>query len=93
MFALPRCPGVNDAGKAGFSDLPASGPTRRPSLTFVRGAVMSFDLFKAFGATPTPVSTGEVYTALQARLIDGASTPVVTMEGGRYFLGLGLPAR
>ena len=44
-----------------------------------------FDLFKTLGATPTPIEMGEIYTALQMKLIDGVSSPLVTMETSRWY--------
>jgi tripartite ATP-independent transporter DctP family solute receptor len=48
------------------------------------GALAS-SLFKALGASPTPVPSGEVYTALQTRLVDGADGPLVTIEHAKYY--------
>jgi TRAP-type transport system periplasmic protein len=48
------------------------------------GALAS-SLFKALGASPTPVPSGEVYTALQTKLVDGADGPLVTIEHAKYY--------
>lgn len=36
-------------------------------------------VFQAFGATPTPVAFAEMYSALQAGIVDGADIPLDTM--------------
>jgi tripartite ATP-independent transporter DctP family solute receptor len=49
-----------------------------PSDIFVR-------LLRAFGANPTPLSYGEVFSALQTRLIDGAENNWTTFYTSRQF--------
>jgi tripartite ATP-independent transporter DctP family solute receptor len=46
---------------------------------------IAVDLFRELGASPTPLSISEVYTALQTRLIDGEEAPLVTIETARFF--------
>jgi TRAP-type transport system periplasmic protein len=43
------------------------------------------DLFKELGASPTPLSPPEVYTALQTKLIDGTCAPLVTIQASRWY--------
>jgi TRAP-type transport system periplasmic protein len=41
-------------------------------------------LFRAFGAAPTPMAFGEVYTALQQGVIDGAENDSVTYQTSKH---------
>lgn len=41
--------------------------------------------FKALNANPTPVPWGEVYTALQTKLVDAAESPPGTMDSAKLF--------
>ena len=43
------------------------------------------DLFKTLGASPTPLSLAETYTALQTKLIDGESLSLDTIEQSRHY--------
>jgi TRAP-type C4-dicarboxylate transport system substrate-binding protein len=49
-----------------------------PSDIFVR-------LIRALGANPTPLSYGEVFSALQTKLIDGAENDWTTFYTSRHF--------
>jgi tripartite ATP-independent transporter DctP family solute receptor len=51
----------------------------------IPSGALAMSLFKALGAAPTPVPSGEVYTALQTRLVDGADGPLVTIEHAKYY--------
>jgi tripartite ATP-independent transporter DctP family solute receptor len=42
-------------------------------------------IWKAFGAIPTPMATGEVYGALQAGTIDGGENSASVVESFKYF--------
>lgn len=42
-------------------------------------------LFRALGANPTPMSFGELYTALQQGVVDGAENDVLTYQGVKHF--------
>lgn len=42
-------------------------------------------LFRAFGSNPTPMSFGELYTALQQGVVDGAENDVITYQGVKHF--------
>jgi tripartite ATP-independent transporter DctP family solute receptor len=46
---------------------------------------ISIDLMKSFGASPTPVSLVELYSALQTKLVDGEAAPLGTMETSKLF--------
>jgi TRAP-type transport system periplasmic protein len=43
------------------------------------------DLFKALGASPTPMGSSELYSALQTKVVDGTSAPLVTLESARWY--------
>jgi TRAP-type transport system periplasmic protein len=43
------------------------------------------DLFKGLGASPTPITITEVYTALQTKLVDGEAGPLVTIETSKFY--------
>ena len=51
----------------------------------VPSGALALSLFKALGASPTPVPSGEVYTALQTRLVDGADGPLVTIDHSKFY--------
>lgn len=46
---------------------------------------MHIAFFKKLGANPTPMSYGEVYTALQQKTIDGQENPIVIVLDGKFF--------
>ena len=48
------------------------------------GAIV-VDLFKTLGASPTPIDANELYTALQTHLVDGQETPLVAIQGYRFY--------
>lgn len=43
------------------------------------------ELFKTLGASPTPVAAAEIYTALQAHLVDGQENPYGAIETFRIY--------
>ncbi len=43
------------------------------------------NLFKALGASPTPVAASEIYTALQTHLVDGQENPYLAIETFKIF--------
>jgi len=43
------------------------------------------DLFKAFGASPSPLNFNEVYTALQTKIFDGQENPPAIIQVARLF--------
>ncbi|WP_216625050.1 TRAP transporter substrate-binding protein [Burkholderia thailandensis] len=51
----------------------------------VPAAAIDQSLFKSLGSAPTPVPSGDVYAALQTRLVDGAEGPLVTIENAKYY--------
>jgi TRAP-type transport system periplasmic protein len=42
-------------------------------------------LFKTLGASPTPMSLGETYTALQTKILDGQEQPLAALESSRFY--------
>lgn len=41
--------------------------------------------YKAFGATPTPLPTGEIYGALQTGIVQGQENPTFYIESSKYY--------
>ena len=65
-------------------------PVRRPEdFAGMRMRVMTSPLllaaFEAYGARPTPLPYGEVYSALQLRMIDGQVNPVFAIEEMSFY--------
>jgi TRAP-type transport system periplasmic protein len=46
---------------------------------------ITVDLFRALGASPTPLDPAEVYTALQTKLVDGETLTLVMLETSRWY--------
>jgi TRAP-type transport system periplasmic protein len=42
-------------------------------------------MFKAFGASPTGINFGEVYSALQTKIVDGQETPLVSIDSAKLY--------
>ncbi len=64
-----------DAGSRSFytKDRPVRGPEDLAGLKIrVMESASSMEMVKAFGGSPTPISWGELYTALQQGIVDGA---------------------
>ena len=51
----------------------------------VSGSPVTIDMFKQLGAIPATLSYGEVYTALQTRLIDGEATTLTGIAGLHFY--------
>lgn len=43
------------------------------------------EMIRAMGAAPTPVPFGEVYTALQQKLVDGEENPIPTIYARKFY--------
>lgn len=43
------------------------------------------EMIKAYGAAPTPVPFGEVYTALQQKTVDGQENPIPTIFSRKFY--------
>lgn len=64
-----------DAGSRSFysRDKPIEKPADLSGLKIrVMNSVTAFDMIRALGGSPTPISWGELYTALQQGIVDGA---------------------
>ncbi|MGC9343019.1 MAG: TRAP transporter substrate-binding protein [Bacteroidales bacterium] len=64
-----------DAGSRSFYtiDTPVNTPEDLDGLKIrVMKSIISMNLVKALGGSPTPISWGELYTALQSGVVDGA---------------------
>jgi tripartite ATP-independent transporter DctP family solute receptor len=46
---------------------------------------LSTSLFKAFGAAPQSISFGEVYTALQTKLVDAQENPLPLIDSSKFY--------
>jgi tripartite ATP-independent transporter DctP family solute receptor len=46
---------------------------------------LSTSLFKAFDAAPQSISFGEVYTALQTKLVDAQENPLPLVDSGKFY--------
>lgn len=42
-------------------------------------------MFKAFGAAPAGINFGEVYSALQTKVVDGQETPLVSIDAAKLY--------
>ena len=42
-------------------------------------------MIRAFGAAPTPIPFGEVYTALQQKTVDGQENPIPTIFARKFY--------
>jgi TRAP-type transport system periplasmic protein len=77
---------MDKAWDAGFREVENSTrPIRTPSdlkglKIRVPDSPIGAGLFKALGAAPTPVSSTEMYAALQTHLVDGIDVPLVILQ-------------
>jgi len=53
--------------------------------TRVAQSPLQIDIFKALGASPTPLAYGEVYTALQTKTIEAVEINVSSIYGEKYY--------
>jgi tripartite ATP-independent transporter DctP family solute receptor len=51
----------------------------------VMKSAVSMNLIKAFGGSPTPISWGELYTALQSGVVDGAENNPPSFYSSRHY--------
>lgn len=51
----------------------------------VPGNPLWVTLFKALGASPTPVNFGELYAALQTRIVDGEENPLALIQSAKLY--------
>ncbi len=48
-------------------------------------AAIPVSLFRALGASPTPIAASEMYTALQTKVVDGQENPLINIETNRIY--------
>lgn len=48
-------------------------------------SALSTSLFKAFGAAPQSISFGEVYSALQTKLVEAQENPLAVVDAGKFY--------
>jgi tripartite ATP-independent transporter DctP family solute receptor len=51
----------------------------------VPNSALWVDLFKSFGASPTPINGSELYTSLQTHIVDGQENPYAAIAAMRMF--------
>lgn len=51
----------------------------------VMGSNLLVEDYKSYGATPTPLTYGEVYTALQTKLVDGQVNPLFAIRSAKFY--------
>jgi tripartite ATP-independent transporter DctP family solute receptor len=77
-----------DAGQRSFYT--KNRPVRRPEdlqglKIRVQESVMAMELVRSLGAAPTPISWGELYTALQQGIVDGAENNPPSFFTSRHY--------
>lgn len=77
-----------DAGKRSFysKTAPIESPTDLSGLKIrVMESKMAINMVKSMGGSPTPVSYGELYTALQQGVVDGAENNPPSFYNSRHY--------
>jgi tripartite ATP-independent transporter DctP family solute receptor len=77
-----------DAGSRSFYTLnkPINHPDDLSGMKIrVQKSIVSFELVKAMGGSPTPISWGELYTALQSGVVDGAENNPPSFYTSRHY--------
>ena len=74
---------------AGFLDLMSGRPIRTPEdlagqKIRVQQTKVDLEYMKALGGNPTPMAYGEVYGALQQRVLDGALSSLSAMQSAKW---------
>ncbi len=80
--------GYYDAGSRSFytKDKPINSPEDLNGLKIrVMESVTSMDMVTSFGGSPTPISWGELYTALQQGVVDGAENNPPSFYLSRHY--------
>ena len=76
--------------ESGFKQFTGNFPIRTPAdykghkIRTMPAPVIQ-EQFKSFGAIPTTISFGELYSALQQGVVDGQENPIVTIAAMRFF--------
>jgi len=77
-----------DAGSRSFytKDRPINQPSDLEGMKIrVMESVTAMDMVKSLGGSPTPISWGELYTALQQGVVDGAENNPPTFYFSRHY--------
>lgn len=77
-----------DAGSRSFytKDTPIQSPADLAGLKIrVQQSRTSMDMVRALGASPTPIAYGELYTALQQGIVDGAENNPPSLYTSRHY--------
>jgi len=77
-----------DAGQRSFytKDRPVNKPEDLKGLKIrVQESVTAMDLVRSLGAAPTPIAWGELYTALQQGVVDGAENNPPSFYTSRHY--------
>lgn len=77
-----------DAGQRSFytKDRPVLTPADLTGMKVrVQPSIMAMDLIRAFGGSPTPLSYGELYTAFQGGIVDGAENNPPSFYTSRHY--------
>ena len=80
--------GYFDAGQRSFytKDRSINNPSDLDGLKIrVQESVMAMNLVRALGGSPTPISYGELYTALQQGVVDGAENNPPSFISSRHY--------
>jgi tripartite ATP-independent transporter DctP family solute receptor len=80
--------GFYDSGSRSFytKERPVKSPEDLNGLKIrVQESVSAFDMVKQLGASPTPISWGELYTALQQGVVDGAENNPPSFYLSRHY--------
>ena len=85
---LLRGLGYFDAGQRSFytTDKSINSPNDLHGMKIrVQESIMAMSLVSALGASPTPISWGELYTALQQGIVDGAENNPPTFVSSKHY--------
>ncbi|SHO57189.1 TRAP transporter substrate-binding protein [Vibrio quintilis] len=76
-----------DAGARSFyTDKPIKTPSDLKGLKIrVQNSALSIDTIKALGGTPVPLPYGELYSALQQGVVDGAENNIPSYYSSRHY--------
>lgn len=80
--------GYFDAGQRSFytKEKPINTPEDLEGMKIrVQESVMAMNLVRALGGAPTPISWGELYTALQQGVVDGAENNPPSFVSSRHY--------
>ena len=85
LFAFPKC---LDNGYRNITsgDRQVHAPADLKGFKIrVPGAQLWVTMFKALGAAPTPIDFGQLYAALQTRVVDGEENPLTLIQSAKLY--------